>query len=464
MNNNQNNNGYMLKRKEVMDSIFRNIANGNIETGNINIDMVEDVLEHLKKRRPITDQHMKFKMYEKHFKTTKEYDKFIATVGRVKDFYFNIDLINTGKYKVFLEMIEFREALSIFEKLADREISGHNFISNVPRNVKYPEKWGKFVNRILDYSITEDTIYKLLVYSNYSRLLDSSNKTELLNELAYLETTKSLSVNNDSAQSPYMLIKDLDKGRFLKFSKSSSIITSIGSETLCCFKKGGVGESVMMISLKSPIAGIIYGDKMDRTKWFAYVWEMVEYNPNTKCFDVQLILDNIECNRKLTREDYYIIKDSIDETGLYSKVYLGYLRNDIDLPMHEIGASKKEKPSHIPFFDKEVSRYSYDDSKYIYTVLDRGVENVDYENDFEKCRIDLGDFHRLHYLIKYKGEVGGQLTVDENNKLFTVKFTKGFKLDEKIDLDKSYIKKNNQSISEFEIYDPEGNLYASYKI
>ena len=465
MNNNNNNNAYMEKRKSVMDSIFSSISRGVVEVNAIDIDKVEGVLEHLKKRRPITKEHIEFKKYEHCFNSPKEYDKFIAVASRVKDFYFNIDLMNTGKYRIFLNTIDFKESLSIFEKLVERNISGHNFISNVPRNIKYPDKWGKFINRILDYSIDEETLFKLLVYSNYSRLLNSSNKTDLLNELAYLETTRSLSINDDAAQSPYMLIKDFAKNDFIKFSKNTSIITSIGSETLCCFKKGGAGESVMMISLKSPIAGIIFGEKPGRIKWFAYVWEMVEYNPYTKCFDIQLILDNIECNNRLTREDYYEIKRSIEDTGLYSKVYLGYLRNDIDLPMEELGETRKEKPYNIPFFGKELARYSmYDDSKFIYTVTDRNITEVDYENDFERCRIDLGDFHRLQYLIKYDGVADGELKVDTDNKLYDVRFNKGFKLDQRIDLEKSYICKNNQSISEFEIYDPEGNLFASYKI
>lgn len=457
-----NDNAYMKKRKSVMDGIFRNISLCTIETGNINIDTVENVLQHLKKRRPLTDEHLSLKEFEKYFNSPKEYDKFIGISSKVKDFYFKHDLINTGKYKIFLKVLDFKESVAIFEKLIEKNISGHNFVSNIPRQIKHPQKWGSYVLRILDYSINEETLFKLLIYSNYTRLLDSNNKNELLNELAYLETTKSLSLNNDSAQNPYMLLKDLEGSQFLRFSKNTSIITSIGSETTCCFKKGGAGESVMMISLKSPIAAIIFGEKYDRTKWFAYIWEMVEYNEETKMFDIQLILDNIESNRHLNINDYNEIKTTIDKTNLYNKVYLGYLRNDIDLPMDEIGNSKKLKPSNITFFDKEIERYSrYDDSRYIYTVLERETNN-----EFSKFQIDLGEYHRIKYLTNYieKSNLDDKLIVDREHKLYTLKFTKSFKLEDIIDLEKSYICRNDQSISEFEMYDKEGNLFASYKI
>ena len=453
---------YNERKKEALDLVFGGVEKLYSETQYISINDVEGILEQMK-GRPLTLGHIQNKQYESYFNTPKEYDRFMKALLDL-DINFKYDLINTNKFKIFNNIVGIDQSIVLFNKLRERKISLHNFLSNVPNTIKYPALWKKFLGRLITYTIEESVMYHILSVSNYKRILNAPNKEKLLNEFAFIETHKKLYNDDDYVSESYMLLNDFNCGEFLSFTKNSNIITSVGGETLCCFRKGGVGESVMLISLKSPIAGIIHGSKSDRTRWFAYVWEMVEYNKTTKLFEINLILDNIEANRTLDADDFKIIQTSLKEYNKYAKVYLGYLRNDIDIPQSIIN-TKKKKPFTIPYFGREVHKYAaYDDSREIYTLS----KNDYAEKEATRKAINIGDYHRLKYIIDYEDSIDGivlsdtikGLFVDKENKLYSK--NKNFKLEKIIDLEKSYVEMNDYAISAFEIYDIEGELYASY--
>jgi hypothetical protein len=134
------------------------------------------------------------------------------------------------------------------------------------------------------------------------------------------------------------------------------------------------------------------------------------------------------------------------------------MRNDIQIPSY-ITATIKNKPYHIPFYDKEVNRYGhYDDSARIYTMIDRVIINEEFINR----PLNLGDYHRIHYIIK-NSNLDSRIEINHKSVLATTKTNKKFNINKHIDMGKSYIIANNYSIKEFEVYDSEGELYAKFK-
>lgn len=422
------------------------------------MDFIEN---RLKTKRPITGTHYSNRIYEDLFDSKKKYDKFMATLMTVEDVNFREDFINTQRIS-FIKDIGYEDSIRLLEAISRRKISAHNLLSNFPREIKYKEDFLELLFRVLKLKLEDNDVFRIVAYGNYRRILDSKNKNELLNQVDMLDTTKKIYNSNANVSVAEMLLKDLDCGEFLRFSKNTVDITGIGSATLCCFKKGGVGESLMTISLKSPIAGIILG-KYNRITWFSYVWEMLEYDQERKTFNINLILDNIEANQTLTKEDYEFISKSLDEYNKYKTVYLGYLRNDIIIPS-EIMDTKKEKPYVIPIYKDEVKKYEvYDDSKYIYTMINR-KENID---KYRVEKITLGHMHRIQYIIDFVNEAKSKniefdFYLNKESKLANTKITKSTKINRIIDLDKSYIVLNDYEIKHFVLYDKEGNIWMEF--
>ena len=456
---------YNEKREKIMKETLGNLeAKEDLywRTEVINMELVSSLLDSLKNRRPVTPEHIKYKKdLEGLFENKKQYDKFIMATEYLTDFNLKEDLVNTRKIKVFTSM-NINTAIQIINKLSDEKISAHNFFSNIPQSINKPEDWGAFIIKILNYNISQNTLFKLLLVSNHRRILDAPNKEKLLNELAYLETKQTLSLAGDTTAPANMLIKDLD-APFCAFSKSASDITSIGNKTFCCFKKGGVGEPLMLISLKSPIAGIIWGEKGNKT-WFAYVWELVEYNKETKTFDINLVLDNIEANNRLDENEYYYIIEKIAAKNVYKKVYLGYMRNDIDIP-YKILNTRHRKSRGITFFNKETEKYScYDDSREIYDCIIR-----EEDTNYEKVSVNQGDFHRIKYIIDFLRDKGTnpdyngpKFLWNKEKSFYNNKIDRRFDVISKLDLDKSFVEMSSTSIKSFELYDIDGEFLLKY--
>lgn len=473
MDNNSKNNksAYQLKREKALEYVIGgriknnssyNYYKNQICNTRVNITDIASSLDLIKHRRPFTKEHIKYKSeLENKFNSKKEYDKFITATLKLKDFDLRYDLISTNKINIFLDKsVPFVKKIEVINLLAEKQISCHNFFSNVPANILYPELWFKLIFRVLNYSMDTNTIYRILMFSNYKRVLTAKNKDELIKEVEFLETNRSLYSNDDSASVSHMLLTNIpDDNDFLSFSKNTSIITSIGKDTLCCFRKNGVGEPLMFIALKSPIAAIIWGIEDTNNKWFSYTWEMLEYNEEKNVFEIQLILDNIEAQRMLSVDSFYRIKRDLKEYNKYNKVYLGYCRNDIEIPRDVIN-TKKTKLYTIPFYGKEVRKYqTYDDSKYIYTVLDRKLPS----DKYEKRILNLGDFHRIQYILNEQNNLKEKLFItEEDNLLKHTRINRKFDINKNLDMEKSFIECNDYAIKSFELYDKEGKLYAKF--
>ena len=454
---------YNEKRKQILDEAVGVISNNSNMLGYIDMELVNNLLDSLKTRRPVTPDHVKYKKYETLFESTKQYDKFITTAQCLTDIHIGEDLINTGKLKLLTKM-NFQEVIKVLDILVEKKISAHNFFSNIPAQISYPELWPQYITKILSYSIDSNTLFKLILVSNHKRMLTSNNKDEVLNNLAYLETKQALSLSGDTTASPDMILSGTLDDPFCRFTKSASDITSIGSRTFCCFKKGGVGQPLMYIALKSPIAAIIEGTRANKT-WFAYIWELVEFNEKTKTFDINLVLDNIEANNRLSIEEYYHIIEQIEQTKKYKKVYLGYCRNDIEIP-NSVIKTRKLKSRGLPFYAKELQKYQmYDDSKYVYTCLNREVSN-----EFSRRPLtNNGDFHRIKYIIDVIKDTPEVLRANnlnfkwnEDSYFFNNKMDRRFNVYEKLDLEKSFIVDNYTTIKAFELYDKQGELLLKY--
>lgn len=319
-------------------------------------------------------------------------DNAYCSIGRI-----NIDLkkYNFRELFVIFSSYKIEELLNIINK---SELTIHEFAENIVKiskhnkNEKFYNEYFNFLKRILKYN--KENFLKLVRYSNYSRVRNSKNLKEALNIVDEIKAAR-LGINNSKIIDPYMFSK-FPKKDYFWFNKELEEINSIGQRTYCCFRKGGAAQSLLKPAYYSPISGIIEGQFKNCT-WFSFVWETVEFNKDTNLFDVSLVLDNLEATRRLTKDEMNQIIDIFKSLNKYKKIYLGYLRNDIVQEyLSEIEPTKKPKERSLVEFEKEFNKYSvYDDSKYIFTILEN--ERKEKTNITIK-KLNLGDLHRCKYV------------------------------------------------------------------
>ena len=316
---------------------------------------------------------------------------------------------------ILLEMLGYDNYSKLLTFFIDNNVDVHTFLDNMTYGslsglYKEEEQKAlfKYLKRLRKKQPNE--ISRLIGFFGYKKARASKNINELEGYISMIQSAKRGFITGKINPSE-MLIDDCIGNNLVFYSKDESEINTIGSRTGCCFTPSGLAKSLVRISKISPLAGIIEG-KHGRRKsdWFSFVWELVEYNETTKTFETALVLDNIESLNPINYEDWTEIYKWLLKTP-YNKVYLGSMRNDIasdifsdqadptDLTDAHINRDTlKDRSRQIIYYEKEFNSYHYDDSKKVYTVIDRtsrrprklGVTKI----------TTKGEFHRLLYTEK----------------------------------------------------------------
>lgn len=497
--------GYKEERQLILDDILRNLDWNskydlrNRRRGKDNLTVRRSlILERLEKRRPITLNHIEFQeKLEKYFSTGKQYDKFINNAVKLPDFNFKEDFITTKKINLFIGKeysLGYEKSIKLFNKIISKkesgeEISMHLLLSNMPVKILHPDKWFNFVMKVLDYSTND--CYKCLQKSNFLRVLTAPTKEQIMSQIAFIETKSIMKDFDGVIEDPYMLCKDIPQTKFFKFTKDPRDVSTIGERTFCCFRKGGAAQELVQIALRSPLAATIEGKGGPRGNdtWFSYVWEMIDPDKNVNdnnIWYIDLIFDNIEATTTLSEKEFEEMADIVKDSNIYKAMYCGTIRNDIKIPS-SISSHSIPKPSRLVFYDKELNTYNcYDDSKNLYTMFDRKDEK-ELKSNIKKLKIDIGELNRIAYIIKllkdsnlskdlflgknYKQEQSDNLNLEfeeddyrryEKSEKAIPQFkyaymTRNTKLNQ-LDLEKSYILRNNYAIFGCELYDNKGRL------
>ena len=316
---------------------------------------------------------------------------------------------------ILLEMLGYDNYSKLLTFFIDNNVDIHTFLDNMSYGslsglYKEEEQKAlfKYLKRLRKKQPNE--ISRLIGFFGYKKARASKNMNELEGYISMIQTARKGFITGKTNPSE-MLIDDCIGNNLVFYSKDESEINTIGSRTGCCFTPSGLAKSLVRISKVSPLTGIIEGKHGHRrSDWFSFVWELVEYNETTKTFETALILDNIESLNLISYEDWSEIYKWLLKTP-YNKVYLGSMRNDIasdifsaqadptDLTDAHINRETlKDRSRQIIYYEKEFNSYHYDDSKRVYTVIDRtsrrprklGVTKI----------TTKGEFHRLLYTEK----------------------------------------------------------------
>lgn len=335
-----------------------------------------------------------FNKLEKLFGDKKKVMKYISIFEQTTDKSDFERFIESKRYERLITLLGYQKIITLIKKIADLKISFHNFISNLP-NIYLdsdPDSIFNFLMKILDYS--ETNMLDVLNYMNFKNVLHAKNYATMAKHIELVKCSRG-GIGGSKTFEGHLVLNDIliDNDSFA-FSKDRNIIYTIGSETNCCFRKGGVAQSLLKPALKSPISGIFHGN-FNKIRWFSFIWEIVEFNKDSNLFEINLVLDNVEARRVLTKEDFNNMMDSLRELG-YKRIYCGYNRNDLPNFNESILSTIKEKPYSLISYEKEFESYGvYDDSKSLYTLINN-KEDV----DVVLTRMNKGDLHRSAYIEK----------------------------------------------------------------
>ena len=304
--------------------------------------------------------------------------------------------LKNKNFRNLIILLGFNRMIELLRILSDRKISIHNYISNLGK-IKLdddPEDVFQFLKKITrDYS--ESNLNVVTNYLNYKKVRHAKNIEEMMKHIEFVEASKRLKGIVGSKEHPsFMHLNDLnfENRDIINFTKSKEVISTIGRETFCCFRRGGAAEALMIPAQKSPIAGILEG-RIENNRWFSLVWEMVEIENGE--FRKTLILDNIEASGRISNGK--ILWDALKNLGKYSHIYCGSLRNDIEFEQEVIDKGTKPKQSQLVGYESNFNRYgAYDDSRNLYTIHENTPDlNV------KLRRMNLGDLHRVKYIEKF---------------------------------------------------------------
>lgn len=289
-----------------------------------------------------------------------------------------------------LRLVKFDSFMKIIRMVASRGHSFHDFVSSMPR-MHYDDDANEvvsFLNRILKYN--QENFLRIWPYLNYKKVRGASNFREMDRHIRVIGASR-VGITTSKVRPAFTYAKLIKSDRLMEFSKDAAIIATIGSETHCCFQKGGLAGPLVTAAMQSPLAGVIHGHIPFR--WFAFSWEIVEIIPG-EGVTKSLILDNVEAAGMVKLKHSHQIFDRLAKLP-YSRVYCGTIRNDIEFPEGITDTSKK-KPYHLIGYEKNFVNYgSYDDSKSLYTICERNPSTKAWVKQMNK-----GDHHRVAYLEK----------------------------------------------------------------
>lgn len=319
-----------------------------------------------------------------------------------------IHATTTNNHDILKEDTELRNAYQI------------NDIETINRiNKENSEKYIKNLLFILK-NYNKENIIKILPYINYKQLFERYNNLD--EKIAYIEriilginarraanisniknSNKSVAKFVESTQHPIIskYMKKIEtngknylNNRFTKeifFSKNPIFCSTLGEATGCCYRLGGIGAADLITSVSNPIAGNIIS--YDTATWFSFVWEFVLYNEELKAFEINLVLDNIESLKPVDFQKKImdlLIKEYIAKNNIYSKVFLGTMRNDLT----NFNFSNFEtifKPIKLSGYNKN---NPYDDSKNMYHIYTNKIDSKNFKISILNMEID--DIYRCN--------------------------------------------------------------------
>jgi hypothetical protein len=316
-----------------------------------------------------------------------------------------------------IRLLEYDRITKLIRMIIAKRVDFHEWIANLPRIHKddSPETVFQILKRFMKFN--KETRYEMMSFMNYKKIREAKNANEAMKHVRVVKMARNKMSKSDIVPAN-MSICDLfngdrdddleyvDQSKILQFSKDPIIVGSIGQETHCCFRKGGLAASLLAPALKSPISGIIHGYRPNR--WFSFIWEMVVEEDGV--FKKNLVLDNIEATKRLPVDFYNSLAEQISTTQ-YSRVYLGTSRNDIELPSEvtqgrietdhdddndhsNLTGNTIKKPVHMIGYESNFKKYSsYDDSSNLYTLIKQ-------EDDVDVIVHPMtpGDLHRCKYI------------------------------------------------------------------
>lgn len=287
----------------------------------------------------------------------------------------------------------------------------HDFLINLPkiRENDNPQELFDIILRVISYNKTLAT--EILPYINYQKIRKAANSNEMLRFISKvvaarngyttsleqaaermfygsLTELQNFETSEEQTEEQKKLI-DIERNT-CSFSKNIAIISSIGRETGCCFRKGGEAGRLLEPAIKSPLAGILHGYIPFR--WFSFVWEMVTYDSDENMFWKNIVLDNVESKGRISMTHWQKIMDIIKSAN-YKNYLCGTLRNDVSFDTVDMEETVIKRPYALIGYENKFNPI-YDDSKYLYTLH----TNANHSNDVKLRRMNYSDLLRCGYI------------------------------------------------------------------
>jgi hypothetical protein len=322
------------------------------------------------------------------FKEKKDVLKYIEHVEKCNDI---------GSFERYLDDKNLRELVKLLKtrtfKFLDAfsrsKYSFHNFCSNLPKVNPQddPDEIASFLSKLLKYNF--ENVLEILPYMNYKKVRFAKNLGIATKHIKVVKAARS-GFKSGSEKPAFMELQKIKSDLQVNFTKEPAIVSTIGNDTGCCFRHGGVAQSLLKPALESPISGILEG-RLNHIRWFSFVWEIVEMDEGIPC--KSLVLDNVEAKSRI--EDGGELWARLKKLRGYRKIYCGYMRNDIIFE-EGITDKKKPKPYSLAGYEGSFDRYgSYDDSRELYTLCEQEIDN-----NVNIHLMNPGDLHRCKYIEK----------------------------------------------------------------
>lgn len=331
---------------------------------------------------------------------------------------YELEMSPTNRGYLLIKHFSYADLVSILNLLISKKIDFHDFVEVLPpltfsrlidmdvnSDNKYSNEIMVYIRSISKYNSNE--FLKFLKFVNFEKIRNGKNKSIRETHMKTVsDSNKGLSYSADIES--HMRITKADFHEFNRptifHTKSPEEVKTIGSRTLCCFTPGGLAKSLLRPATHSPISGIIEGSINSSDTWFSFVWEIVEFNEETKLFETNLILDNVESSRKITIEQWKEIYTWLVKNTSYSKIYMGSSRNDLDHGIlikegedeedYSVIDTRIRRPYTLINYESNFDRYGYDDSVYLNMVNTKPslIENI------KVSRMNDGWHHRVKYV------------------------------------------------------------------
>lgn len=228
----------------------------------------------------------------------------------------------------------------------------------------------------------------------YKRLETRRERETINNELrlAELERKKTL-IESYRKQTKLHTQFSKVKVKNFKIIKNKDEADFWGNETHCCLKKGGAASNLLIPIETSPIAGEFVG-KIKDSKVMIYFWDMIEINDGIP--KKTLILDNLEASKKIKFNEFEKLINEINSSVIYNKIYIGFLRNDIEANLFEHYNIYNRQFSYLAGYKDISTGFAIADSSRLYLLRENNKNE-----SFKLRKMNIADLHLTKYIEDY---------------------------------------------------------------